>query len=365
MGSGGFSLIGTGVREGGTMWPLALCMAGVLIVCSSFTYAESFKRFHKTTSESDSVHESFGPIIEALGSFSILFYNLASIIVILTLCSHTLLPTSSWATQVSFTIAILAAMATLSLYGIDMNKHLITGLTWFLISILVVASFFGIWGGLTRPIPTLEPSGGFMKSFWKFFFVLVGFDAIMKFSEEAKDDADIPTAFYLANTITILLTACIALAITIWVSSAKQNTDVLAHLFAVFTGAWILQPFRWLVVLCLLVTSFVVFLATTRYMYGLGDQFGDTCKWLQSTNEMKAPWSAIASVFGCGSVLALLNNVDKLVIITDVGFASIASLVASSVAVASWKAANIGATALSGATAASFCGLTLTAFLSI
>jgi amino acid transporter len=365
MGSGGFNLIGSSVREGGNMWPIALLVSGALLMCSSFTYAEAFDRFHKATSESDSIQESFGPIAESIGSFTIVFYNLASIIVILTICAQMILPNGSWAAQVSLAVSILAVMAALSLYGIDIDKFIITTLTWFLIGILVIASAFGVWGGITTQIPDLGSSGNIMKSFWKFFFVLVGFDAIMKFAEETEHDENIPTAFYLSNIISILLVAAVAFAITVWVPTSKQNMDVLSYLFALFAGAWVIYPFRWLIILFLLTTTFVVFLATTRYMYGIGDTFGDSYKWLRATNEQNAPWAAIATVFGSGSILAMLNNVDKLVIITDFGFAGIASLVAASVAVAEWKDEKLGSAALSGATALSFCGLTIAAFLSI
>ena len=365
MGSGGFNLIGPSVREGGNMWPFALFAAGALLLCSSFTYAEAFHRFHKTTSESDSIKESFGPIAELVGLFAIVFYNLSSIIVILTVCAHMILPNGSWAAQVSFAISILAVMAALSLYGIDINKYIITTLTWFLISILVIAASFGIWGLTADNTPIVESSGNFMKSFWKFLFILVGFDAIMKFAGETEKDEDIPTAFYLSNIDSILLVAAVAFAIVVCVPRNKQNMDVLSHLFAIFAGAWVIYPFRWLVILFLLTTTFVIFLATTRYIYGVGDNFGDSYKWLKATNEQNAPWAAIATVFGSGSILAMLNNVDKLVVITDFGFAGIASLVAGSVAVAEWKDEHLGSAALSGATALSFCGITIAAILSI
>jgi hypothetical protein len=58
-----------------------------------------------------------------------------------------------------------------------------------------------------------------------------------------------------------------------------------------------------------------------------------------------------------------MNNTDSLVKITDLGFASIASLIAGSVAVADWRDGKIGSAAISGATGASFLGLIASAFL--
>ena len=347
-------MIGTGVREGGAWWPLALFASGLLLLGSSFTYADAFERFRKDTSESDSIRAALGPAAESFGTFSIVFYNLASIVVILVLCANMVMPTGSWSAQVGFTMSMLAGMSALALGGIDLDKHIVNVFTWCLVAILGLAALIGVWEGVTHA-PIVGSPGTFMNSFWMFFFVLVGFDAIMKFTEETEREADIPMAFYLSNVLSILLTAGVALAIMYMVPQAKQDMNAIANLFALAIGPWILQPFRWIVVLFLLITTFVVFLATTRYVYGLG---------VKATNEEHAPWAAIATVFGCGSLLALLNDMRLLVITTDVGFAIIAALVASSAAIANWKEEKLGAATLSGMTAAGFSGLIASAFLS-
>jgi APA family basic amino acid/polyamine antiporter len=366
IGSGGFNLIGKGVRSGGSWWPVALGISAVLVMASSFTYAEAFERFKDNTAESDMVKSIFGSYAEGAGAIAILVYNIVSIIVILVSCTKMMYPTASWSSQVTLTIFFLASMTGLSLLGIEMNAEMIRVISGALVGILVIASLFGIWGvvqhgGATTQAPTHT---GFMNSLWMFFFVLVGFDNIMKFSEESKDVEDVPKAFYLANGISILLTLGVATAIAIWLPNLTyvQEKSAIGHLFAAFFGGWITEPFKWIVLLFLLLTTFVVFLATTRYLYGLGENH-EWLSGLTGLNGAKAPWVAIASVFGSGSVLALLNNTGFLVKITDLGFASIASLIAGSVAVADWRDGKIGSAAISGATGASFLGLIASAFL--
>ena len=351
MGSGGFNLIGTGVREGGALWPLALALSGILMMCSSFTYADAFARFRKDTSESDSIREAFGSVAEMAGSFGIVFYHLASIVVILVICANMILPNGSWAAQVGLTLSALAGMSAVALCGIDLDKQIINTVSWVLIGVLGFSAVLGLWG-IREPIPVFHQKPNFLTSILMFFFVLAGFDTIMKFAEETKDDADIPRAFYVSNAISILLTAGVAIAIMYWVPVNQQGEGAMATLLATFLGAWALKPIRWAIVAFLLLTTFVIFLATSRYLYSFGAD-----SWLQATNEAQAPWAAIATVFGSGSLLALINNTQQLVIITDVGFAVIASLVASSIAVANWNDENLGAAALSGTTAAGFVGL--------
>jgi len=363
MGSGGFNLIGEGVRSGGAMWPVTLGIPAVLLMGSAFTYAGAFDRFKENTSESDIIRSVFGPWAEGIGTIAILVYNIVSIIVILVFCSKLMLPSAPWISQVSLTLFFLVAMAYLGLAGIDCNKQIIELFSWSLIGILVLATLLGGVGALTQPsaTPSMPTHAGFMNSLWMFFFILVGFNAIVTFADETKDKTDIPAAFYLSNGISILLTAGVALAIATWLPNltGAQESKAIGFLFSKFLGSWFMGPFTWITLAFLLTTTFVVFLATTRYLYGLGDTFPA----LKEVNAAKAPWAAIASVFGCGSVLALLNNTELLIIITDLGFAVIAALVAGSVAITDWREGKLGSAAVSGATSAGFLGLITAAFL--
>ena len=351
MGSGGFNLIGEGVRHGGSLWPVALGISAVLLMGSAYSYAGAFSRFKTNTAESDMVRSVFGPWGEGVGSAAILTYNLVSVVVILVFCSKMILPTSSWCSQVTLTISMLASMAGLALLGIDLNKGLIDILTWLLIGILAIGSVMGLLS-FNELKSRVTESGGFMTSLWLFFFVLVGFDAIMKFAEETKDERDIPMAFYLSNTVSIVMTVGIALAISVLVPnmSVSKEKNAIGWLFAAFVGNWVVEPFKWLVLVFLLLTTFVVFLATTRYLYGLSDSF-------KEVNANKAPWISIMSVFGLGSVVSLLNNTERLVMITDLGFAVIAALVAGSVAVADWRDGDTLGTTINGSTGLGFLGL--------
>lgn len=362
MGSGGFNLIGSGVRQGGAMWPWALGISAILLMGSAFTYTGAYERFKKNTSETDILQSVFGPIVESCGSGLIIVYNIVTVIVILVFCSKMMLPSWSWVCQVSLTLFMLAGMSGFALLGIDLNRDVINGMTWALIGVLASAVALGGYGVATHGIPVMPmPShDGFMKSLWMFFFVLVGFNTIMKFSEETKVDSDIPKSFYLSNAVSIALTVGVAVAMTIWLPGLAVNQEPIAFelLFAKFLGRGILEPFKWVVLAFLLLTTFVVFLATTRYLYSM--------EWLpvlKEVNAAKAPWAAIASVFGGGSLFALINHTETLVMITDLGFAIIAALVAGAVSVADWRDGNLVSSVINGATGTGFMGLIASAFL--
>jgi len=362
MGSGGFNLIGSGVHQGGAMWPWALGISAVLLMGSAFTYTQAYERFQKNTSESDILGSVFGSLVEGAGSGVIILYDIITVVVILVMCSKLLIPSCSWSCQVALTVVLLAGMSGFALLGIDMNRDMINGLSWALIGILALAAVLGGYGVATKSVPVMPmPShDGFMKSLWMFFFVLAGFNTIMKFSEETKVESDVPKAFYASNVVSLLLTAGVAGAITMWVPglSAGQELTAFELLFSKFFGRGILEPLKWVVVVFLLLTAFVVFLATSRYLYGL-----DSLPVLKELNDVKAPWASIAAVFGGGSLLALLNNVDLLVKFADIGFAVIASLVAGAVSVADFGDGQLESAAISGATGVGFLGLIASAFL--
>jgi len=365
LGSGGFNFIGKGVSSGGSWWPAAICIAAALLMGAAYAYDGAFQRFKQNTAESDIVRSIFGPWAESAGAIAILLVHLANIVVIVVLCSKLLWPAGSWNVQVATTVGLLAAITAAALGGIELDKLVIDGSSWIIIATLVAASSFAFAGlgaqELTLPAPT---QGGFFNSILMFFYVFAGFDTLMKFTEEAKEEQDIPRSFYLSILISFMLTAGVSAALSYWtpgLSEVKQE-NAIGWLFAAFTGPWIVKPFKWLILILMILTTFVTFLAASRYLHGLGDK----AEWLaplKEVNEVSAPWIAILSVFGVGSCVALVNNTELLVMLTDFGFSIIAALVASSVAVADWRDGALGSAAVNGATGLGFLGLLGSAFL--
>ena len=366
MGSGGFNFIGRGVSSGGSWWPAAVSIAAVLLMGAAYAYDGAFQRHPNNTAESDILRSVLGPWAEGAGVIAILVFQMASIVVIVVFCSKLLWPTGSWWGQVATTLGLLTSIAGASLAGIELDKLIIDSTTCILISTLAVASAFALAGLVTQDLPSLPSptQGGFLHSIFMFFYVLAGFDSIMKFTEEAKEEQDIPRSFYLSNLVSFLLTIGVSTALSYWtpgLPDSKQD-NAIGWLFAAFTGPWIVKPFKWFILILLLLTTFVTFLATTRYLYGLGGK----AEWLaplKEVNSVSAPWISILTVFGIGSIVSLLNNIELLVMITDLGFSVIAALVAGAVAVADWRDGSLISATVNGATGLGFLGLFGSAFL--
>ena len=359
VGSGGFNLIGTAVRQGGDQWPVALGSAALLLLGASFTYSRMFELSNErnqtnqtNTMESDMVRSIFGPFTEWVTIGGIVLFNIVSISVILVVCSHMLFPTGTWLGQILCALGLLSGITLSSLYGMDVNATLIDqGSAAFLILLTAVACIGFSSPFLTHEIPSSPIS--WKRSLLLFFFVLAGFDTLAKFTEEAKDTETIPQSFYTSNILSMLITLGVSMACMYWVHLAKSNEEnAIGHVLEHFLGDGVAEGFKPLVVLFTIVASFVVFLAITRNLYGLGkSKHIPHLTWL---NKENVPYVGVGIV-SCISALGILNNhTDTLVAISDLGLITTILLVSASVAVADWKQGKFREAVVSGLTAAGF-----------
>ena len=323
MGSGGFNLIGKGIREGGAQFPLALGGVAILFQGASLVYQRAYDAFKTNTAESDLVKEQFGDITAHVSSIAILLFNIISVSTIVVICSKQLFPTGSWSGQVSFAIALVAAMTGFSLSGIDMNKGFVNIFGFMILALLTFATMLGFVEGAQKDTLSdfIRPTRpNLYSSIMYFYFILAGFDALMKFAEEAKNpDKDLARSFYASNALATLMTLgiCFAFVVISAAHTIPQNDNVIAGIVESMLGKAAGSFTANLSIILMLVTSFVSFLATTRYMYSLGKEI----PWLAAFSDLntsKVPWKSvlITSIVAC---LAILNNhVFTLVKISDV-----------------------------------------------
>jgi amino acid transporter len=366
VGSGGFNLVGKAVRAGGSWWPVAFLISATLLLGASYAYTEAFAVSGKNTAESDIVASVFGPVGEGVSIFAILLFNIVSISTILVFCAQLLLPNGSWGLQVGAALAALGGMATFSLAGIDLNRVSIDVIAYILVAVLAGTSCLGLYGLSAAPATALPSGTSFTTSLLMIFFILAGFDSIMKFTEEAKDAADIPRAFFTANIISFILVAGVALAIQVWLFtgtvftgpglSAGRESNALGHLFSVFAGPWILEPTKYLMTAFMLATTFIVFLSQTRYLFGLGEKF-PALSALKEVNSASVPYITVALVAGIAGLAILINHTETLVRLSDVGIIGLLGLVAAAASVMDWQGGSLVSSLVNGVTATGFAGL--------
>lgn len=367
LGSGGFNLIGKAVRTGGSHWPALLGSVTALFMGASWVYSRALRIEGTNTSETDVIERMFGLPVAGFAGGGLLLFHVFAIAVSLVFVSQLIIPAAGWFAQVGLGVIFLGIMTGFSLASIEMNKEIINWTTWALLVVLFAAAGLGGVGGITRGLPDVAtptvPRAA--QSLLYFFFIFAGAEALMKFTEEAVDpQKDLPVAFFASNGISALLALGVAAAIAIWVPglTADQDCNALGHLFARFAGSNLVGSMKVAMSLFVLVTTFIMFLATARYLYGIGEK-SEMLRWLTETNEAKAPWKAVAVMSVICFLGLLINNTDMLVKISDIGLLVILGLVASAVTTYDWQQGNMIWASVSGLTTVGLSGILHAVFL--
>ncbi len=360
LGSGGFNLVGEAIAKGGDYWPVSLASAAALFYGSSKTYETAFESSKQNTAESDFVRSIFGDAAANLTTTAILAFNILSISTILVLCSHMLFPKGTWTGQILFALFLLGGMGIFSLKGLVLNKELINSFMVLLILFLTLIAGLGV-SGLFRNGTVVSEGGAsnrpsFVLSLLFFYFILAGFDALIKFTEEAKDKKDIPRSFYWSNFISFLLVLGLSFAIVSFVDlkQIKNYDNIVGELVNSFLGHSSDEIIKYLTVLFMLVTTFVAFLATTRYLFSFSEDF-QSLKIFTELNEKQAPVNAIYATTGIAGLGILMNHTETLVRICDFSLSTQLLLVAAAAAFKQVKDGKIPW--LESATTAGFAGL--------
>lgn len=330
-GSGGFNLIGHAIAQGGNYWPLSLGAAAALFLGSSKTYEEAYNEFKTNTSESDFLEKIFGPPASYLTIISILIFNIFSMATILTLCVRLLVPNAPWLIQSTLAVSIVGFMGFFSLKGIKANKEIVnvsSGILVFILSCLSLLGFGGVFQNGIGNVP-LVVEQSLTQSFLYFFYILAGFDVLIKFSEETKDPGDIPRSLYISNIIAIIFVSGLSLAVVNLTNlkNVKPLEGAIGYILNNISGLNVKGYFSVIAVFFMIVTMFVVFLATTRYIFSLGEKYEK--KALTVLNENKVPSLPIIATTAVVSATVFINHFGTLVSIADLALGGFLFLVAA------------------------------------
>ena len=358
IGSGGFNLIGEAIMKGGNQWPLALGISSAILMGSARTYEEAFNEFKTNTAESDFVKKIFGKNASIATSAAIMLWNILSIGTILVICSHMLFPEGTWLGQITFALILLGLMGYFSLKGMDMNKETINTFSAVLILLLTGVSFLGIVGVGKNGIPSIPNITGssLPASILFFYFILAGFDALIKFTEETKDANDIPRSFYLSNLIavTVVFGMCLAFVSTVDMRNSKNYDNGIGAILQKFLGGNTRIIVMYFSIIYMIVTTFVAFLATTRYLFSLGGEY-KVLESMKVLNEAKVPTNAVFLTLIASALCILVNHIEYLVRAADLGLSVMLLFVA---AAATKSVANKGNMPwVEGSTAVGLAGL--------
>jgi len=337
MGSGGFNLIGDSIVSGGAQFPFTLAAVAALFQGASVTYQEAHSEFKTNTSESDLIEKEFGILPARISSIMILLFNLISVSVILVISSKLIFPAGSWSGQVSFAILLLSGMTAMAFQGIEADKTVIAASGMAVAALLSFTTLIGLTelskSGLPTQIGLFHGTPNILQSILYFYFVLAGFDTLIKFTEESKDpEHDIPRSFYTSNAISTLLTigVCLAFVVILNRSSCKDNDNIVARIVGTVLGPQAEQVIGIVSIGLMIVTGFICFLAATRYMFSIGGQIKEL-EALKELDTRNVPWKSVVVAAAVIAFGILNNHVYTLVKISDI-FLTITLLLVSAAA---------------------------------
>jgi len=360
-GSGGFNLMGHALVQGGDYWPIALGGAAALFLGSSKTYEQAYNEFKKNTSESDFLEKIFGSSASYATMISILVFNIFAMATILVLCVRLIMPDSAWLTQSVSAISLIGLMGLFSLQGIKANKDLVNISSVILVFILSSLSLVGFGGFFQKgisSIPTLTEveNPSLIQSFLYFFYILAGFDVLIKFSEETKESKDIPRSFYISNILGFIFILGLSLAIINFTDlrKVKPLERVIGFMLNNILGMNVKEYFSVIAVFFMIITMFVVFLSTTRYLFSIGEKY-ENLKFLTVLNENKVPTAPIIATTAVVSATVLINHFGTLVSIADLALGGFLFLVAAAATKSKYDKGEIPI--VEGLTATGFIGI--------
>ena len=332
LGSGGFNLVGEAVMKGGDAWPAALAIASAVFMGSAKTYEEAFNAFKTNTAESDFVNKIFGENASLITISAVMLWNILSISTILVVCSHMLFPEGTWIGQITFALMLLGLMGFFSLKGLDVNKETINAFSAVLVVVLGGVSFLGASGVVQKGIPSVPviPEKSFVASLLFFYFILAGFDALIKFTEETKDPKNVPRSFYISNllSIALVLGICLAFVTTVDMRRLWKFDNGIGEILHKFLGGNTKMIVTYFAVLYMIITTFVTFLATTRYLFGLGDVYKGL-DFMKVVTEAKVPINAVLFTLSTAALGIIVNHKESLVRAADFGLSALLLMVAA------------------------------------
>jgi APA family basic amino acid/polyamine antiporter len=218
-------------------------------------------------------------------------------------------------------IVLLMVLAFILFYGIKQSAWV--GIIFTLIEggglILIILISLPYWGS----VDLLDFSGGFsgiMPAAALIFFAFLGFEEIVRLSEETKEPKkNIPRALILAiiiSTILYVLVAISAVSVVDWHALSESNAP-LADVASVALG---LNAFVILAVIALFSTSNTVLLemlATSRMIYGMADFKSLPKAFAKIHKKRRTPWVAIFITAVFTIIFVSIKEIEIAASITD------------------------------------------------
>jgi len=277
VGAGIYALIGQATGLAGNAVWLSFLIGAVLAIFTGFSYAELSSMFPKDAGEYIYVEHAFGrPAGFTIGYLVIIAGIISAAAVSLGFAGYLAVITGS-GSIILFALLALAVFSFINYFGIRQSTHLSIAFT--VLGLLGLGVIIALLPGSFLAVDYLAlPHGlsGLFQAASLIFFAFLGFESIVKLSEETKNPRKtIPLAMLFAigiSTVIYILVALAAVSVLGWEQLAASRAP-LADVAALALGNY---AFLFLAAVALLSTAstiLIILIVTSRMLYGVGHEF--------------------------------------------------------------------------------------------
>ena len=319
LGAGIYVLLGKAAGLAGNLVWLSFLFAGMTAALSAFSYMELSSMYPRAGAEYEFVKKAFG---ERIG----LFVGLLVVYFVIITSSAVALGFGRYFSNLFGVGSLVGAiglflfLSLVMVYGIKESAHLAVFISQIELSGLLLIIYAGLPHFGTVDYFEAPELAGLFKASALIFFAFLGFEDIVRLSQETKDaEKTTPKALLIAISVTVLLYVCVAVAaVSVLDFRVLELSEVpLADVAAVALGNNAFVLLSWIALFSTMNTVLVVMLGGSRIVYGMADT-GSFPKTLARVHpRFRTPWTAILGIACVSSLFVLLGDITTIVNIAN------------------------------------------------
>lgn len=319
LGAGIYVLLGKAAGLAGNLVWLSFLFAGMTAALSAFSYMELSSMYPRAGAEYEFVKKAFG---ERIG----LFVGLLVVYFVIITSSAVALGFGRYFSNLFGVGSLVGAiglflfLSLVMVYGIKESAHLAVFISLIELSGLLLIIYAGLPHFGTVDYFEAPELAGLFKASALIFFAFLGFEDIVRLSQETKDaEKTTPKALLIAISFTVFLYVCVAVAaVSVLDFRVLELSEVpLADVAAVALGNNAFVLLSWIALFSTMNTVLVVMLGGSRIVYGMADT-GSFPKTLARVHpRFRTPWTAILGIACVSSLFVLLGDITTIVNIAN------------------------------------------------
>ncbi len=319
LGAGIYVLVGKAAGLAGNLVWFSFLFAGIAASLSALSYMELSSMYPRAGAEYEFVRKAFGEKVGLLVGLLIIY------VVVITSSAVSLGFGSYYSLlfgvgSLTGAVGLLLVLGLVLFYGIKESAGLAILITLIEFSGLLIIIYVGIPFLGTVDYFEMTSFAGVFEASALIFFAFLGFEDIVRLSQETKDpEKTTPKALILAIFTTVIIYVCVAVAAvsvldyrTLGVSGAP-----LAEIAAVVLGDEAFVLLSWIALFSTVNTVLVVMLGGSRIVYGMAASGSLPDIFSRVHPSRGTPWVSILGIVGLSILFVFLRDIETVANISN------------------------------------------------